>query len=139
MSFFQTNAVSETTYAESAGTQKAPRQEKKDEAYFEDRSTSDAPMPSDPVQVKSLAVAQFIYSLLTLTGAVLMFQLRRIGFWIYVAGVVVGLILPVSLAGLGALNTSFGVFFSMIFAGYIGFRSRRCVDFCRMASWLGAS
>jgi hypothetical protein len=44
-----------------------------------------------------------------------MFNLRRIGFWIYVAGVVVGTLLPVSLAGIGAINTSFGVVFSFVF------------------------
>jgi hypothetical protein len=46
-----------------------------------------------------------------------MFRLRRVGFWVYVAGVVVGLVLPVVLVGFGALNTSFGVFFSILFAG----------------------
>ncbi|MVM33073.1 hypothetical protein GO755_23735 [Spirosoma sp. HMF4905] len=115
ISFFQTDAVSETTYVENSG--KAPKKEKQPNAYFEDRSASDAPVPSDPVQVKSLAIAQFIYSLLTLIGAVFMFRLQRIGFWIYVAGAAVGLVLPAILGGFSALNTSFGAFFSLIFAG----------------------
>ncbi|GAB4008749.1 hypothetical protein GCM10028808_15620 [Spirosoma migulaei] len=115
MSFFQTDAVSETTYVES--TNKPPKEEKQPQKYFEDRSAGDAPTPSDPVQVRSLAIAQFIYALLTLIGAILMFRLQRIGFWIYVAGIAVGLILPIILAGFGALNVSFGVFFSMLFAG----------------------
>ena len=83
--------------------------------YFEDRTTDDVPDPSDPKQVRSLAVAQFLYSLTTLTGAILMFRLRRIGFWIYVAGVAIGLVVPILLTGFGALNTSFGVFFSLLF------------------------
>lgn len=115
VSFAQTDAVSETAYIDSKA--KATNQDKQPEKYFEDRSSGDGPAPSDPVQVRSLAIAQFIYSLLTLIGAVLMFRLQRVGFWIYVAGIVVGLILPIILAGFGALNTSFGVFFSMIFAG----------------------
>lgn len=115
VSFFQTDAVSETTYVE--GSSKEPKKEKKVDTYYEDRSAGDAPTPSDPVQVKSLAIAQFGYSLLTLIGAVLMFQLQRVGFWIYVAGVVVGLVLPIILGGVVALNTSFGAFFSIIFAG----------------------
>ncbi|WP_460968824.1 hypothetical protein [Spirosoma migulaei] len=115
VSFFQTDAVSETTYVES--TNKPPKEEKQPQKYFEDRSAGDAPTPSDPVQVRSLAIAQFIYALLTLIGAILMFRLQRIGFWIYVAGIAVGLILPIILAGFGALNVSFGVFFSMLFAG----------------------
>ncbi len=74
-------------------------------------------MPDDPTQIRQVASAQLAYSLLTLIGAVLMFRLRRVGFWIYVAGVAVGLVLPVALAGFSALNLSFGVFFSVLFAG----------------------
>lgn len=115
VSFAQTDAVSETSYIKRSYT---PEQEKKlPKQYFEDRASEDAPMPGDPEQIRSLAVAQFLYSLLTLAGAVLMFRLRRIGFWIYIGGVAVGVVLPVALAGFGALNTSFGVFFSMLFAG----------------------
>ncbi|WP_254448741.1 hypothetical protein [Spirosoma rhododendri] len=88
---------------------------KKEKAYFEDRSSGDVPMPSDPALIQPLAIAQLLYSSLTLIGAILMFRLRRVGFWVYVAGVAVGLILPVILAGFGALNVSFGVFFSLLF------------------------
>ena len=115
VSFSQPDTVSKTVYVEQKSTE--PKQEKQTKKYFEDRSSDDVPLPGDPEQIRSLAVAQFIYSLLTLVGAFLMFQLRRIGFWIYVSGVAVGLVLPVILGGFGALNTSFGVFFSVLFAG----------------------
>ncbi len=115
VSFAQTDAVAETAYVER--DPKAPKKDKQSENYFEDRTSDDVPIPGDPVQIKSLAIAQFAYSLLTLIGAFLMFRLRRIGFWIYVAGVVVGLVLPVFLVGFVALNTSFGVFFSTLFGG----------------------
>ncbi len=115
VSFVQTDAVAETLYVQPSKAD--AKQEKLPKAYFEDRSSDDVPMPGDPEQIKSLAVAQFAYSLLTLIGAVLMFRLRRVGFWVYVAGVAVGLVLPVAMAGFGALNTSFGVFFSLLFAG----------------------
>lgn len=116
VSFLETRAVSETVYAKPHYT--PDEQKKLPKRYFEDRAASgDQPMPNDPDVVQLLAVAQFIYSLLTLFGAILMFRLRRIGFWIYVGGVAVGIILPVALVGFGALNTSFGVFFSIIFAG----------------------
>lgn len=119
VSFFQTDAVAESSYIKSTEkpvpTQKPDQQPEK--KYFEDRSTGDGPLPGDPKEIKLLAVAQFTYSLLTLVGAFLMFRLRKVGFWIYLSGITVGLILPVSLAGFGALNTSFGVFFSMLFAG----------------------
>lgn len=115
VSFVQTDAVSNTSYIQRTYT---PEQQKAlPKQYFEDRASGDGPMPGDPEQIRALSVAQLVYSLLTLIGAVLMFQLRRIGFWIYLVGVAVGLLLPVILAGFGALNTSFGAFFSVLFAG----------------------
>ncbi|GAB3689547.1 hypothetical protein GCM10027592_06080 [Spirosoma flavus] len=109
----QTDAVSTTQRID----RPTPEAEKTPKQYYEDRSTGDAPVSNDPDEVRSLAIAQFAYSLLTLIGAILMFRLQRIGFWIYVAGVAVGLFLPVILAGFVALNTSFGVFFSLLFVG----------------------
>jgi hypothetical protein len=116
VSFFRTDAVAETSYVKRKLTPEEERNQPKQ--YFEDRAATGAqPMPGDPDEIRLLAIAQFFYSLLTLIGAILMFRLRRIGFWIYLAGVTVGIVLPVALAGFGALNTSFGVFFSAIFAG----------------------
>lgn len=116
VSFVQTDAVSETPLIRRSYT---PEQQKKlPKEYFEDRSaSSDTPMPGDPDQIRTLSIAQFGYSLLTLLGAGLMFRLRRVGFWVYVAGVLVGIVTPIALAGFGALNTSFGVFFSLLFTG----------------------
>ncbi len=85
--------------------------------YFEDRVNSDDPMPGDPEVIQALAGADFFYGIVTLTGAILMFFQRRIGFYVYVAGVLIGLIAPVALVGFAALQTSFGVFFSLIFVG----------------------
>ncbi|GAB3945523.1 hypothetical protein GCM10028805_14770 [Spirosoma harenae] len=113
VSFSQTDAVSETSSIE-----RKPEQTKKEQKqYYEDRSSGNVPLPSDPELVRSLAVGQFIYSAITLIGAILMFRLRKIGFWVYVAGVIVGFVLPVMLAGFEALNVSFGVFFSLLFTG----------------------
>jgi hypothetical protein len=85
--------------------------------YFEDRVNADDPMPGDPEVIRSLAATGFFYSLLTLAGAVLMFFQRRIGYYVYVLGVLVGLIAPVAVLGVEALQTSFGVFFSLVFIG----------------------
>ena len=115
VSLVKTDAIAETQYVKPRLT---PEQQKAiPKQYYEDRSSGNAPLPEDPEQIRQLAIAQVAYSLITLIGAVLMFLLRRVGFWIYVAGILVGLILPVVLAGFGALNTSFGVFFSLLFAG----------------------
>ncbi len=115
VSLTQTDAVAETQHIERGATseqqQAAPKQ------YYEDRSSGNQPVSDDPTLVRQLAVAQLAYSLLTLTGAIFMFRLRRVGFWIYIAGVITGLVLPIVLAGFGALNLSYGVFFSVLFAG----------------------
>ncbi len=116
VSFSKTRAVAETSYVKRRPDAEERRNQPKQ--YFEDRAaTGEQPMPGDPDEIRLLAVAQFFYSLITLVGAILMFQLRRVGFWVYIAGIAVGLLLPVVLVGFGALNTSFGVFFSIIFAG----------------------
>lgn len=83
--------------------------------YFEDRSNSDDPMPGDPDVIRSLAATDFFYGLITLIGAVLMFFQRRVGFYVYVLGVLVGFIAPLAVVGISALQTSIGVFFSLIF------------------------
>ncbi|MBC3784236.1 hypothetical protein [Spirosoma utsteinense] len=115
ISLVQTDAVVETPRVERKYT---PEQQKEiPKQYFEDRSSGDENIPTDPDRIRLLAGAQFPYALLTLVGAVFMLRQRRIGFWIYVVGVVTGLVLPVILVGFGALNTSFGVFFSMLFVG----------------------
>ncbi len=113
VSLSNTQTVAETT----AITRKPMPEDrkKKEKSYFEDRASGDIPMPSDPDLIQPLAIAQLLYSGITLIGAILIFRLRRIGFWVYVAGTAVGLILPVILAGFGALNVSFGVFFSLLF------------------------
>lgn len=113
VSLSRTQTVAETT----AITRKPLPEDrkKKEKSYFEDRASGDVPLPSDPDLIQPLAIAQLLYSGITLIGAILMFRLRRVGFWVYVAGVAVGLILPVILAGFGALNVSFGVFFSLLF------------------------
>lgn len=115
MTLVQTDAASNTPRIERNYT---PEQQKQlPKQYFEDRSAGEESAPTDPDRIRLLSIAQFPYALLTLAGAVLMFRLRRVGFWVYVTGVVVGLVLPVVLVGFGALNTSFGVFFSVLFAG----------------------
>lgn len=115
VSYTRTEAVAETAPITRTLTPEERKAQPKQ--YFEDRASGDVPMPGDPELIRPLALAQLLYSGLTLIGAILMFRLRRVGFWIYVAGIVIGLVLPVLLAGFNALNVSFGVFFSILFAG----------------------
>ncbi|WP_019988060.1 hypothetical protein [Rudanella lutea] len=115
------SATSYTRTADVARTQRIERPRvvdpNKPPEYFEDRSNSDDPIPGDPEEIRPLAASSFVYNLITLIGAVLMFFGRRLGFFVYVAGVLVGIIAPIALLGFSALHTSFGVFFSLIFVG----------------------
>lgn len=114
ISLLDTKEVSKTTRVDHKPT--PDELKNKPPQYFEDRASGDAPMPGDPDEIRPLAFAGLIYSIITLVGAFLMFRLRRIGFYVYLAGVAAGLILPVAFVGFSALNTSFGAFFSIIFA-----------------------
>jgi uncharacterized membrane-anchored protein len=112
-SYTQTEAVART---ERINTPRKADPNAKPE-YFEDRVNSDDPMPGDPELIRSLAGADFFYGIITLIGAILMFFQRRVGFYVYVAGVLVGFITPLAVVGISALQTSIGVFFSLIFVG----------------------
>ena len=110
------DAVAETART---GYRPAETEKKKDDPtrfYDNDSANSDLPMPDDPDVVQRLALGQFIYSLLTGLGALLMFFLRRIGYFVYVAGIVAGLAIPMAFLGVAGLYTQFGTFFSVLFA-----------------------
>lgn len=64
------------------------------------------------------ALGAFIAALFTLGGAILMFNLRRIGFYLYIIGVIMGLLIPFYLYGgnLMAVGLSvFSGFFGLVF------------------------
>ena len=68
--------------------------------------------------IRRTAIGGFISSLLTLLGAVLMWRLDRRGFYLYIAGVVAGILVPFYIYGNNFLAigiSSFGSFFGLIF------------------------
>lgn len=90
--------------------------------FYEDRgANADNPTPENPRVVRQLSIAQLVYSLITLVGVVLMFRLRKVGFYVYVVGVLLGIAMPLYFVGLAGFNTSFGAFFSVLFAVMYGF------------------
>ncbi|MEZ0540312.1 hypothetical protein [Fibrella arboris] len=114
--------VAETPFTghKPAGEANADRRDPRN--FYEDSgANSDNPMPEDPRVVRQLSIGQFVYSLVTLFGAFLMFRLRRIGFYVYIAGALLGFVLPLYYVGLASLGTSFSVFFSVLFAVMYGF------------------
>ena len=47
------------------------------------------------------ALANFCYGLLTLFGALLMWRLRKIGYWLYLVGILISIVAPVAIYGTG--------------------------------------
>jgi hypothetical protein len=45
------------------------------------------------------AVANLCYGLLTLFGALLMWRLRKIGYWLYLLGIIISIVAPVTIYG----------------------------------------
>ncbi len=68
--------------------------------------------------MRKAAIGGFIASLLTLAGAILMWNLKRQGFYIYILGVVFGILIPFYLYGndlIAVGATSFANFFGLVF------------------------
>jgi hypothetical protein len=70
---------------------------------------------STPENLRKTAIANFATSIICLTGAILMWKLRRTGYYLYVLGTIIGIIIPFYLFGANFLtNISAGVM------GFIG-------------------
>lgn len=68
--------------------------------------------------IRKSAIGEFISGVCTLFGAILMWRLRRSGFYLYIAGVLVGLVVPFFLYGNNLLAvgiSSFSSFFGLLF------------------------
>lgn len=73
---------------------------------------------STPENLRKLAVGNLISSALCLLGAILMWRLKRTGFYLYVLGTIVGIIAPFYLFGnnfLTVISSGFASFVGLIF------------------------
>jgi len=73
--------------------------------------------------IKNNSYASILASILTLLGAIMMWKLRKIGFWIYVLGTVIGIVAPLIIYSgnlLGAISAIgigfFGILFVVLYA-----------------------
>ncbi len=93
-------------------------------AGITDRLMSDASKMSSPESIKKSALLTILASALTLGGAILMFMLRKPGFWLYVAGTLVSIIAPLVISGTGNMLSIgmtilfgfFGILFIILYA-----------------------
>jgi hypothetical protein len=67
-------------------------------------------------KIKQTGIASIIASLLTLTGAILMWRLNRTGFYIYIAGIVLDVAAPFFIYG----SDSFLAIMNSVFTGFVG-------------------
>jgi len=68
--------------------------------------------------IRKSAIANIISGFFTLLGAFLMWRLRRNGFYLYVAGIIIGLLVPFYLYGNNLIAigvSSFSSFFGLVF------------------------
>jgi ABC-type Fe3+-siderophore transport system permease subunit len=68
--------------------------------------------------IRKTAIGGFIAALLTLTGALFMWHLKKEGFYIYILGVVFGILVPFYIFGndlIAVGATSFANFFGLVF------------------------
>ena len=72
----------------------------------------------DKDNLRKDSIGKLIASLLTLAGALFMWNLKRYGFYIYIAGVIISIIIPFYLYGndlIAVGATSFGNIFGLVF------------------------
>jgi hypothetical protein len=89
-----------------------------------DKVISGASALLDPVKMKENALYSILANILTFGGAFLMFQLRKYGFWIYLAGTAIGILGPIMVygvsnlmsLGLSAIAGFFGILFAVLYS-----------------------
>ncbi len=78
----------------------------------------------NPENIKKNALFSILANLLTLGGAFLMFQLKKIGFWVYLAGTGIAIVTPLVVygptnlmsIGMTAVIGFFGVLFAVLYS-----------------------
>jgi hypothetical protein len=78
----------------------------------------------DPANMKKNALYTILANLLTLGGAFLMFQMKKLGFWVYIAGTGVAILTPLIVygasnlmsIGLTAVIGFFGILFAVLYS-----------------------
>jgi hypothetical protein len=78
----------------------------------------------NPENIKKNALFSILANLLTLGGAYLMFQLKKIGFWVYLAGTGIAIVTPLVVygpanlmsIGMTAVIGFFGVLFAVLYS-----------------------
>lgn len=86
-------------------------------ARFMEKMLNSVADSMSPERIRQSAIASVVVNLLALAGALLMWNLRKTGFYIYVASVVVAIAAPIVIFGgiTGGLASLSSAFFSIVF------------------------
>ncbi len=102
----------DSTYVDSTGSVHNERK------MFSEKIKASFSKILDKDNMRKLAIGNLIAALFTLTGALLMWRLKRTGFYIYIIGVVFSLMFPFFLFGndlIAVGATSFNNYFGLVF------------------------
>lgn len=113
-----------STVLDSAQTQIRKEAEGNPGADIADRMLSGAREMADPFKIRKNALYSLIACMLTLGGGFLMFQLRKLGFWVYLLGTGVSVMAPLVVFGtdnivgiiMGSGTGLIGVVFCVLYA-----------------------
>jgi uncharacterized membrane protein (DUF2068 family) len=87
------------------------KEEVKDDAaasQLAEKIMNQATSLTDPDKMKKSALYKMVYSLICLFGAYLMFNLRKIGFWVYLVGAAIYILTPMAVYGAGNILIGVG-------------------------------
>ena len=86
--------------------------------FFREKMMSSVSKIMTEENIRKNALGAILAALITLTGAILMWQLKRIGFYLYITGTLIALSVPFFLYGINILSIGiafFSGFFGVIF------------------------
>lgn len=114
---FQNNVVKEADTSKNNDSVSLNRQQKR-KIFFGEKMMVSVSKIMTVDNIRKNAMGTIIASLLTLTGALMMWWLKRKGYYIYILGVVIGLLIPFYIYGgniLAVGMSSFAGFFGLVF------------------------
>jgi len=114
VTYFKADSISASmAEAKTKVNEDLKKEKDKDESAFVGKIMGNMSEISTPENLRKASIGNIVTSALCLLGAILMWNLRRTGFYIYTLGTIIGIILPFYMFGSNLLTN--------ISAGFVGF------------------
>lgn len=88
---------------------KEATKDKPEAEAFVNKVVDNAAAIADPAKLKKKALYNLIADILAFAGAFLMFNLRKVGFWVYLLHVAIAIIAPLAVYGTNNMVVNFGM------------------------------